>query len=432
MKILVLGAGGREHALVWRLRQDPDVSDIVAAPGNPGMADLVRCVPADLGDLSGLLALARSEGADLTVVGPEAPLALGIGDLFRSNGLALLGPSQLGAALEYSKVEAKHFMARHAIPTARFEVCASADEALRSVARHTFQTPLVIKADGLAAGKGVVIAQTAGEAAEAVRAMMVDRIFGDAGARLVIEECLVGPEVSAFFLCDGRRALPLSTAQDHKRAFDEDLGPNTGGMGAFSPSPLATAALQAFTLDRIVAPVLEGMREMGEPYIGFLYVSLMLTVDGPKVIEFNARFGDPEAQVILPRIEGPFARVLYAAAEGRLGEAALTLAHDCSVGVVLAAGGYPAATETGRPIAGLENASALPATLVFHAGTRRELNSLVTSGGRVLTVVGRGGTFEEAMRVAYAGVGRIRFEGMHYRSDIGRKALDTVANASSR
>jgi phosphoribosylamine--glycine ligase len=269
-----------------------------------------------------------------------------------------------------------------------------------------------------------VIAESRVEAEAAVRAAMLDRAFGDAGSRLVIEECLSGPEVSAFYLCDGQRAVAMSTAQDHKRIFDDDRGPNTGGMGAFSPSPLVTPELSAFTMARVVEPVLQGMREAGEPYIGFLYVSLMLTDDGPKVIEFNVRFGDPEAQVVLPRIEGPFARTLLAAATGRLAADAVTCSSDCCVGVVLASRGYPASSETGQPISGLEEAARSDAALVFQAGTRATGGRIVTAGGRVLTVVGRAPTYARATTVAYDAVARIHFDGMQFRGDIGRKATE--------
>jgi phosphoribosylamine--glycine ligase len=425
VRILVLGSGGREHALVWRLTRDPEVTEVIAAPGNPGIEALVRCLPVDLRRPEDVLALARSEAVDLTVVGPEAPLELGLADLFRSQCLAILGPTRGGAALECSKMHSKHFMARHGIPTARFQVCDTIEGALEAVSGPAFGFPVVIKADGLAAGKGVVIATTRDEAEAAVRAAMVDRAFGDAGARLVIEECLSGPEVSAFFLCDGRRAVALSTAQDHKRIFDGDEGPNTGGMGAFSPSPLADAPLEDFTVRRVVEPVLAGMREAGEPYVGFLYVSLMLTADGPKVIEFNVRFGDPEAQVVLPRIEGPVGRAFLAAARGELerDDAPLSVSSDCCVGVVLASRGYPASMEAGRPIDGLDLAAARNDTIVFHAGTRKDRDRIVTAGGRVLTVVGTAGTFERAMAAAYASVVLIAFDGMQYRRDIGHKAV---------
>jgi phosphoribosylamine--glycine ligase len=428
VRILVLGSGGREHALTWRLAHDPDVTSVVAAPGNPGIAARVQCRPIDLSRPDDVVTLAVAEGVDLTVVGPEAPLELGLADLFRSKGLAILGPSRLGAALECSKVYSKHFMARHGIPSARFAVCDSADAALAEVAAHPFERPLVIKADGLAAGKGVVIAETRMEAEAAVRAAMLDQAFGSAGNRLVLEECLTGPEVSAFFLCDGQRAVPLSTAQDHKRVFEEDRGPNTGGMGAFSPSPLVTEELAEFTRTRVVEPVLRGMREAGEPYVGFLYVSLMLTPDGPKVIEFNVRFGDPEAQVVLPRIEGPLARTLFSAATGQLSDAGISWSSDCCVGVVLASRGYPSSSSSGQVIEGLERASQTAGALVFHAGTRLVDGRVVTAGGRVLTVVGRGGSFDRAMAAAYAAVECIRFDGMHYRRDIGRKALDLAAS----
>jgi phosphoribosylamine--glycine ligase len=323
-------------------------------------------------------------------------------------------------------------MARHGIPTARFSVFEDVGAALAEVASHPFEKPVVIKADGLAAGKGVVIAESAAEAEAAVRAAMLDRAFGDAGSRLVIEECLSGPEVSAFYLCDGQRAVPLSTAQDHKRIFDDDRGPNTGGMGAFSPSPLVTPELSAFTMARVVEPVLRGMREAGEPYIGFLYVSLMLTDDGPKVIEFNVRFGDPEAQVVLPRIEGPFARTLLAAATGRLVGDALAFASGCCVGVVLASRGYPASSETGQPISGLDEAARSDTALVFHAGTRAAGGRIVTAGGRVLTVVGRATTYARAMAAAYDAVARIHFDGMQFRGDIGRKATEIEVPAGPR
>lgn len=423
MKVLVLGAGGREHALAWRLARDPDVTAVVAAPGNPGMAAVARLAPVDLSKPDEALTLARAEAVDLTVVGPEAPLEMGLADTFRAAGLPVVGPGRRGAALECSKVHSKHFMARHGIPTAGFSVCETADQALAAVAGHDFARPLVVKADGLAAGKGVVIATSRAEADGAVRAAMVDRSFGSAGSRLVLEECLSGPEVSAFYLCDGRRAVALSTAQDHKRIFDGDLGPNTGGMGAFSPSPLLNDTLATFTLDRVVEPVLAGMRDDGEPYVGFLYVSLMLTDDGPRVIEFNVRFGDPEAQVVLPRVKGRFAKALLAAATGQLEAAPIDWSPECCVGVVMASRGYPASAESGQVITGLDRAEASGA-VVFHAGTRAQDGAIVTAGGRVLTVVGRAADFEGARAAAYAAVECVHFDGMQFRRDIGRKAIE--------
>jgi phosphoribosylamine--glycine ligase len=433
VKILVLGGGGREHALVWRLARDPDGHQLLAAPGNPGISRLARCFP-DVDPMrpADVLALAARERVDLTVVGPEAPLGEGIANRFREDGRAILGPSRLGAALETSKVHSKHFMARQRIPTPRFVACDTLDGALAAVGGQDFGFPVVIKADGLAAGKGVVIAADRAEAERAVRAAMLERRFGAAGTKLVIEECLVGPEVSCFALCDGTRAVALSSAQDHKRIGDDDQGPNTGGMGAFAPSPLmdaagvpgtASAPSTSWVMQSIVARVLEGMAAQGEPYVGFLYVSLMLTSLGPQVIEFNVRFGDPEAQVVLPLIEGAFGRALFQAATGRLDGGALPISADRAVGVVLASGGYPGPIEPGMPIDGIEQAEAVPGAIVFHAGTKQVDDRLLTAGGRVLTVVGRGATFDIAMATAYQAAGRIRFPGMQFRRDIGRKAI---------
>ncbi len=423
MRVLILGAGGREHALAWRLSRDSDVSELFSAPGNPGLAQLGRCLPVDLDDPGEVLALARRERADLTVVGPEAPLARGVADRFREAGLPIVGPDAHGAALECSKSAAKQFMMRHGIPTARFEDCQSLAEALAVLERGTFGLPVVIKADGLAAGKGVTVAETRDEAEAAVRECMEARRFGDAGARLVIEECLVGPEVSFFVLVDGERAVPLGSAQDHKRIYDDDRGPNTGGMGAFAPSPLVSDDFAGEILRTVVAPVISGMRAEGHPYRGFLYVSLMLTADGPRVIEFNVRFGDPEAQVVLPQIDGRFGAALHGAATGNLKGDGLGLLPERFVGVVLAAPGYPGAPATGQIISGLDRVAALTDVIVFHAGTRQTAGGIAVAGGRVLTVVGHGDSFEAAIARAYEAVGLIQFDGMQYRRDIGRKAL---------
>jgi phosphoribosylamine--glycine ligase len=428
VKVLVLGSGGREHALAWRLSRDPDVSEIVCSPGNPGMAAVASCVPVDVNRPQDVLALATREGVDLTVVGPEAALDCGVADLFRAHDRAIVGPSRRGAALESSKAFAKRFMQRHRIPTARFVVCEDLKTALAAVEGADFGFPVVVKADGLAAGKGVVIAGDRGEAEAAVRAAMLDRQFGEAGSRLVIEECLTGPEVSFFALADGHRALALGTAQDHKRIYDGDRGPNTGGMGAFAPSPLVDVSLASRVMTDIVQPVIDAIALENEPYRGFLYVSLMLTASGPRVIEFNVRFGDPEAQVVLPLLEGPFARVLLASARGTLGDQQLALSASRAVGVVVASAGYPASADAGREIDGVEAAAGQPDVLVFHAGTRVDRGRLVTSGGRVLTVVGRGASYEAAMARAYAAVARIAFQGMQYRRDIGEKAIHVDAN----
>jgi phosphoribosylamine--glycine ligase len=423
MRVLVLGGGGREHALVWRLARDPDVRELLCSPGNPGIGDLARLVPVDLADPAAILRLAEREAVDLTVVGPEAPLDRGVADEFAAAGRALFGPVRAAAQLECSKVFSKQFMARHAVPTARFVVCDAIEPALDAVSGREFGFPVVVKADGLAAGKGVVVATDRALAEAAVRAAMLDRQFGAAGSTLVIEECLTGPEVSFFVMADGTRAMPLGSAQDHKRVFDDDKGPNTGGMGAFAPSPLVTPALSAHVMRDIVEPVLAGMRADGHVYRGFLYVSLMLTPDGPKVIEFNVRFGDPEAQVVLPAIEGPFAATLCDAALGRLGGEGLGVSRDCLVGVVLASAGYPATADHGRVIHGLDRAAAQDGVLVFHAGTKATPEGIVSAGGRVLTVVGRGSTYAIAMRRAYDAVALVEFDGMQYRHDIGRKAI---------
>jgi phosphoribosylamine---glycine ligase len=426
VKILVLGGGGREHAIAWRLAQDHDVAEVVCAPGNPGMQQVGRCVALDLEDPSAALALAEREQVDLTVVGPEAALASGVADVFEQAGRAIVGPTKAAAALESSKVYAKEFMASRDVPTARFVVCRDLVSALEAVSGSEFGFPVVVKADGLAAGKGVTVAPDRASAEAAVRDAMVEHRFGDSGTQLVIEECLEGSEISLFLLCDGSRALPLSTAQDHKRIWDDDRGPNTGGMGAFAPSPLMHPGLASVVMQRIVRPVLSGMAERGHPYRGFLYVGLMLTAQGPKVIEFNARFGDPEAQVIMPFLEGRLARTLFACATSGVEDITVSGGNDRFVGVVLAAAGYPGPVQTGQPIQGLERAAALPGVLVFHSGTEIVDGEVVTAGGRVLTVVGRGPNYEVAMRRAYDAVAQISFEGMQYRRDIGRKALGAL------
>jgi phosphoribosylamine--glycine ligase len=423
MKVLVLGSGAREHALVARLAAEPGVASVVCAPGNPGIGSLVPIRPADLSQPDALLALAQRENIDLTVVGPELPLSLGVADRFAAAGQRLCGPTARAARLESSKAFAKAFMARHRIPTARFHTSESLDDALRVVRSGEFGVPVVLKADGLAAGKGVVIAADLAAAEDALVAAMRDRRFGAAGNTVVIEECLSGPEVSFFVISDGERALPLGSAQDHKRIFDDDQGSNTGGMGAFSPSPLCDATLQTRVMRDIVDPVIAGMANEGHPFRGFLYVGLMLTTSGPKVIEFNVRLGDPEAQVILPLVEEPLTPILLATAEGRLNQGTCPIRADRVVGVVIASRGYPESSESGRPITGIEQAERIPGVSVYHAGTAMRDGQLVTAGGRVLTVVGRGRDFTEAIARAYAGVLPIHFDGIQYRRDIGRKAL---------
>jgi phosphoribosylamine--glycine ligase len=425
MKILVIGSGAREHALAWKLSREPGVDAVICAPGNPGIASAARCLPVDVGSSSELLAIAESQDVDLAVVGPELPLSRGVVDAFNAARRAIVGPTKAAAALEWSKAFAKDFMARHRVPTSAFRVCESAHAALTAIRRGEFAFPVVLKADGLAAGKGVVIADDAAAAEAVVGAMMVERRFGDAGDRIVLEEFLAGQEASYFVLADGTNFITLGSAQDHKRIFDDDRGPNTGGMGAFAPSPLITAEMSQRVADSIVAPVLAGMEQEGHPYRGFLYVGLMLTADGPKVIEFNVRFGDPEAQVVLPMLDEDLAWLLGEAATGALPSRPARFRNEPHVGVVLAAGGYPDAPETGKAIDGIDAATETPGSLVFHAGTARRDGRLVTAGGRVLTVVGRSATYRDAIETAYAAASRIHFEGMQYRRDIGRKALTT-------
>jgi phosphoribosylamine---glycine ligase len=426
MNVLIVGGGGREHALAAKVAREQRVSRLLCTPGNAGIARVARLVPVDPSDVDAVCALAAHESIDLTIVGPELPLDRGIVDRFGRAGLRILGPSRLAAQLECSKVFAKRFMARHGIPTARYRVCENAHDARTLLASGEFGFPVVLKADGLAAGKGVVVAADRDEANAAVRAAMEERQFGDAGARLVIEECLSGPEVSFFALCDGTRAVPLTSAQDHKRVFDGDRGPNTGGMGAFAPSPLLDAELQADVMREIVEPVLRGMRAEGTEYRGFLYAGLMLTCAGPQVIEFNVRFGDPEAQAVMPLIESDLLPLLSAAADGSLGSEVPRLKDAVSVGIVIAAGGYPGPVKSGLPIRGLDEAERLEGVNVFHAGTALKDHQIVTAGGRVLTVVATGADYAEARERAYEAAARISFDGMHYRRDIGLKALHST------
>ena len=432
MRLLLVGSGGREHALAWKLSEEGCVEEVICAPGNAGMAmatsetsgsrSRTRCVKVDNGDPAALLALATREAVDFTIVGPELPLSLGVADRFADAGRPLFGPLQAAARLESSKVFSKEFMARHGIPTAQFRVCHTTDDAIGAC--EAFGFPVVVKADGLAAGKGVTVASDRSSAETAVHEAMVDRRFGDAGEALVIEECLVGPEVSFFVVCDGRQGVALPAAQDHKRVFDGDRGPNTGGMGAFAPSPLFSESLADRVMREVVTPVLKGLRAEGTEYRGVLYVGLMLTPAGPQVIEFNVRFGDPEAQVVLPMVQTELAPILLAAARGDLHGTTWRVNTDPHVGVVVASSGYPGAYETGFPIEGLAEVAALPQVIVFHAGsTLRDDGVAVTSGGRVLTVVGRGSTFLDSIDAAYMAVEKISFPNKYHRTDIGQKAL---------
>jgi len=423
MRVLVIGGGGREHALVARLAADRDVGELICAPGNPGISRIARTIACDIADPNLLLDLAEREQIDFTVVGPELPLSAGIADRFQAAGRLLFGPDAAAARLESSKAFAKAFMARHGVPTARFHTSNTLDDALRMVRSGEFGYPVVLKADGLASGKGVVIAGDKIAAEAAVVAAMAERKFGAAGETLVIEECLSGPEVSFFAICDGVRAVPIGSAQDHKRIFDDDRGPNTGGMGAFAPSPLIDSAGEDRVMREIVQPVMAGMAKEGHAFRGFLFVGLMLTDEGPKVIEFNVRLGDPETQAMLTLVEEPLLPLLVAGAAGELRQSSVTIGRDCVVGVVIASRGYPESAESGQVISGVEAAEAIPGVAVYHAGTARRDGHLVTSGGRVLTVAGRAPNFADAITRAYAGVREISFDGMQYRRDIGRKAL---------
>jgi phosphoribosylamine--glycine ligase len=404
MRVLVIGGGAREHALVARLSADRDVGELVCTPGNTGIARLARTIPCDTSNPAALLNLADREHIDFSIVGPEVPLSLGVADTFASAGRLLFGPVAAAARLESSKAFAKAFMARHGVPTARFHTALSLDDAMRVVRSGEFGWPVVLKADGLAAGKGVVIADDVHAAESALRAAMSERRFGAAGETVVIEECLSGPEVSFFVVSDGLRSVPIGSAQDHKRIFDDDRGPNTGGMGAFAPSPLMTDALVGRVMHEIVTPVISGMAEEGCLFRGFLFVGLMLTPSGPKVIEFNVRLGDPETQAMLPLIDEPLLPILVAAAMGRLAQSSVRIARDSVVGVVMASRGYPESSESDQVITGIDAADLLPGVSVYHAGTARRGADVVTAGGRVLTVTGRGPDLADAISRAYAGV----------------------------
>lgn len=419
MRILVLGSGAREHALSWKLSHEPNVSYVICAPGNAGIARSLATAPVDVLDTADVIRLVDRERIDLTVVGPEAPLANGLADRFEAEGRRVFGPTKGAAQLETSKSFAKDFMQRHGVPTARYRVCTSAADALKAIRSGEFGHALVVKADGLAAGKGVVVAPDSATAEAAVEAAMIDRSFGDAGSRVVLEELLTGPEVSFFVVANGEDYVPLLSAQDHKRIFDDDRGPNTGGMGAFSPSPLMNDALQSQIETTVVQPVLKGMAAEGNPFRGFLYCGLMLTPDGPKVIEFNVRFGDPEAQVVLPLL-GPIAPLLVFSKPQNL----KTSEPKVAVGVVLAAHGYPGDVRTGDIIHGLDDVVRdCPDAQLFYAGVKQKGTDLVTSGGRVLTVTATASSYRIAIARAYEAVSKIHFEGMQYRRDIGRRAI---------
>jgi phosphoribosylamine--glycine ligase len=424
MNVLLVGRGGREHAIAWALARSPSLGRLWVAPGNGGTAAMGgkvenAALPED--DGTGLIALARTEGVSLAVIGPEAPLAAGLADAFRAAGIACFGPSQAAARLESSKAFAKDFMIRHAIPTARYAVFRQLTPALKHL--RALDYPVVIKASGLAAGKGVVLPETQADAETALRQMLVARSFGAAGDEVLIEERIEGPEASVLAFCDGVRTAIMPVAQDHKRAFDGDKGPNTGGMGAYAPAPIVTHALLAEIRRTILDPAVRGIAAEGAPFVGVLYAGLMLTKAGPRVIEFNCRFGDPETQVVLPLLDGDLAAILADCARGSLDPAAVKWRQGSAVAVVAASGGYPGDFAKGRAIAGLSQAGGRPDILVFQAGTKENgSGGTLTDGGRVLSVTGLGATVAEARARAYAGIETISFAGMHYRRDIGAKA----------
>ena len=428
MKILVIGSGGREHALTWKLRESPLMDEIYCAPGNAGIAQEAECRPVDASSPAQLLALANEVKADLAVVGPEAPLVAGVVDEFRRAGKMIIGPTQAAAQLEGSKIFSKQFMARHSIPTARFKVADSFDQAVKALAE--FGSPVVIKADGLAAGKGVVIARTPEEAEKTLDEFMRQRSLGEAGERVVLEETLVGEEVSFIVLTDGRAILPLVPTQDHKAIFDDDQGPNTGGMGAYSEDSILDESLRDEIIRSIVAPTLAGMAAEGTPYQGFLYCGLMLTAQGPKVLEYNVRMGDPEAQPIVMRLRSDLVELFVAMRENRLAALEAHWSPNPSVCVVLASKGYPGKPEVGKVIEGVSTAETLGGVKVFHAATKFQNFQLLSTGGRVLGVTATAEDLPSAIACAYAAVSKIDFEGMHYRRDIGAKGLRRLFRSS--
>ena len=420
MKILVIGSGGREHALVWKLRQSPRVTKIYCAPGNGGIAGEAECVAADVKSLDSLVAVANQIQPDLTVVGPELPLMLGVVDEFTRRGWRIFGPSKAAAQLETSKSFAKQFLQRHRIPTAHYTICNSAEE-VRS-ALHHFHPPIVVKADGLAAGKGVVIAKGKDEAASVAGEMLSGKMLGEAGARVVLEEFLVGDELSFLVVSDGERVAPLVAAQDHKRAGDGDTGPNTGGMGAYTTRTIVDDKMRDWLVTHIARPVVAGMKDEGMEYRGVLYCGLMMTARGPMVLEFNCRFGDPETQPILMRLESDLVEALEASIDGRTSDGDFKWSDDAAVTVVMASGGYPGTFEMGKKVTGLENAAKLDGVKVFHAGTTVRDGVFYTAGGRVLGVTARAAELQRAVDRAYEACGKIAFEGAHYRKDIAARA----------
>jgi phosphoribosylamine---glycine ligase len=421
MKVLILGSGGREHALAWAVARSPRVSQVVCAPGNGGMTQIARCVPVDLKDLDAMVRLAEAERPDLTIVGPELPLSLGIVDALRERGLRVFGPTRAAAMLETSKGFAKQFLQRHSIPTPNYAVCTSSEEVAKSV--EVFHPPIVVKADGLAAGKGVIICPSRNIAVEAAQGLFSGALLGEAEHQVVIEEFLKGDEVSYLCLSDGEHVKPLLPSQDHKRVGEGDTGPNTGGMGVYCTDSLLDPSMSEWILHHIAEPAVRGMAAEGTPFSGVLYCGLMITARGPQVLEFNARFGDPETQAILVRLESDLVEALEACIDGRLPESAMRWTPGASACVVASSGGYPGAYNTGFPISGLEAAAQVPGVQVFHAGTSLAGNQWLTTGGRVLGVTAAADSLEQALARAYQAMAEIHFDGMYYRRDIGHRSL---------
>ncbi len=425
MRILVIGSGGREHALVWKFMQSPGVEAVFAAPGNGGTSrEGAVNVPVPVDDLDGLVDLARREKIDLVVPGPELPLTLGITDRMREAGIACFGPDSYGAKLEGSKAFAKEIMARANVPTAHCAVFSDVEMARNYVVK--VGAPLVVKADGLAAGKGVIMAADSQEALQAVNDIMSARAFGSAGDFVVLEECLVGEEASFLCMCDGERAVPLPSAQDHKRVFDNDEGPNTGGMGAYSPAPVLPDSMLEEMADLTVRPILRELAKDGHPFVGMLYAGLMMTADGPKVLEYNVRFGDPECQPMLMRLEGDLPRIMLDCVAGKLDPSSIGQSAKTALGVVMTAAGYPGAYAKGTAITGIADADALPGVKVFHSGTTVNDGVLVSNGGRVLCITALGDDLEGAQQAAYAAAEKVHMDGGFYRKDIGQKGINRL------
>ncbi len=419
MKVLVVGGGGREHTLVWKLSQSPKISELYCAPGNGGISKLATCVDIKATDIDGIVNYSRENKIDLVVVAPDDPLAAGMVDKLEEAGIRAFGPVKAAAIIEGSKAFSKDLMKKYNIPTAGYSVFESSSEALSYI--DECGAPIVVKADGLALGKGVIIAKTVAEAKDAVNGMMNDKLFGNAGNKVVIEEFIEGPEVSILAFTDGKTVVPMVSSQDHKRAFDNDQGPNTGGMGTFSPSPLYDAKLADYCMKEIFVPTIEAMNKEGRKFKGVLYFGLMLTKDGPKVLEYNARFGDPETQVVIPRLKTDLLEIFEAIIDERLSDIKIEWDDNAAVCVVAASGGYPGKYPTGLEINGLDAAQADGNTIVFHAGTSFKDEKFHTAGGRVLGVTAVEKTMDLAINKAYAGIEKINFEGIHYRKDIGRK-----------